>query len=313
MILVWKLPDITPVNLLLLREEGIVLVRVQNQQCQTADIKRFTQGQLWNAPKTFSFGLKLFHISNQYQGNHIKLHQFVTNWRETNLVPIFFSAISKARVFISMGSRMFAECKSSSEKTQIESLKQLLPSATFGDPLFLGNVMKTWVIYYISHSSPAKDQSVCINNCVWLATIDWLFKCSQIPTRLCWKTSGSLKKRTFWWRSLDFLVFTASVRYLGDRLLNDFDLYIFCKFPFDMYQSIFVVNAWWDYFENFLPCLLLYLCTSNFFEGGSKYIGYLKRRFDIMQDIFPNKGPLNSIIYSTTDHTTEHISCYLYQ
>ena len=139
MILVWKLPDITPVNLLLLREEGIVLVRVQNQQCQTADIKRFTQGQLWNAPKTFSFGLKLFHISNQYQGNHIKLHQFVTNWRETNLVPIFFSAISKARVFISMGSRMFAECKSSSEKTQIESLKQLLPSATFGDPLFLGN------------------------------------------------------------------------------------------------------------------------------------------------------------------------------
>ena len=173
--------------------------------------------------------------------------------------------------------------------------------------------MKTWVIYYISHSSPAKDQSVCINNCVWLATIDWLFKCSQIPTRLCWKTSGSLKKRTFWWRSLDFLVFTASVRYLGDRLLNDFDLYIFCKFPFDMYQSIFVVNAWWDYFENFLPCLLLYLCTSNFFEGGSKYIGYLKRRFDIMQDIFPNKGPLNSIIYSTTDHTTEHISCYLYQ
>ena len=121
-----------------------------------------------------------------------------------------------------------------------------------------------------------------------------------------------IEKKTFWWRSLDFLVFTASVRYLGDRLLNDFDLYIFCKFPFDMYQSIFVVNAWWDYFENFLPCLLLYLCTSNFFEGGSKYIGYLKRGFDIMQDIFPNKGPLNSIIYSTTDHTTEHISCYLY-
>ena len=105
-----------------------------------------------------------------------------------------------------------------------------------------------------------------------------------------------------------FFIFTTSVRYFVNRLLNDFDLYIFCKFPFDMYQS----NAWWDYFENFLLCLLLYLCTSNFFEGGSKYIGYLKRGFDIMQDIFPNKGPLNSIIYSTTDHTTEHISCYLY-
>ena len=42
------------------------------------------------------FGLKFFHISNQYKGNYIKLHQFVTNWRETNFVRIFFSAISEA-------------------------------------------------------------------------------------------------------------------------------------------------------------------------------------------------------------------------
>ena len=40
-----------------------------------------------------------------------------------------------------------------------------------------------------------------------------------------------------------FFIFTTSVRYFVDILLNDFDLYIFCKFPFDMYQSIFVVNG----------------------------------------------------------------------
>ena len=114
-----------------------------------------TRAEYRSILKVFSFGLMFFHISNQYQGNYIKLHQFVTNWRETNLVPIFFSAISKARVFVSIAFKMFAESIDRNVNQVWKGPKlnrsQLLPASTY----FLANVMK-----YIRTKSQSQQSQI---------------------------------------------------------------------------------------------------------------------------------------------------------